>query len=148
MTVLPHHSNGRTSNRVTDLTTLNPLDWQQVKLEISMDRGWFPNRVFLHRKTKEIVINSQRSGEDKDWALNWKVFNDVITAERNREIPQAYLRLTNYNGQFVAQETAQNVWRRLKNAPINTGPHGEYCWVDETFNAHLPGNPKDQPLPF
>jgi len=95
-----------------------------------------------------MVINSQRSGVGKHWALSYKALHDLVKAEQERKIEQAQVRLTEYDGRYVASQTVQNVWRRLEHAPLSIGQHGEYWWVDEHFNAQDPSNPNDQLIPF
>jgi hypothetical protein len=138
----------RTSNRIHNLVRLHPKDWAATSREDSLNRGWYPNRPYVHRHTRDMVINSQRSGEGKHWAISYKAIYDLVNAELERKIDQAQVRLTECDGKYVASQTVQNVWRRLEHAPVNKGSYGEYWWVDEHFNAQDPSNPNDQLIPF
>jgi hypothetical protein len=146
MSTLIH--NGRTSNRVTDLTDMPRSQWDWPSRSFNEQRGWWPNRVAFHRVTKEAVINTQRSGDAKHWSLSAKALHDAIEAEKAGKVPQAYVRLSNSDGAYVTQETCQNLWRHLRSVPPHHGSWGDYWWLDEDLNCYNTASPVDMAFPY
>ena len=138
---------GRMSNRRTDLTTLNNL-WHWVSKEVNVTRGWYPNRIAHNITAKESLINTQRKEITKHWGLNAKALADALVAEHAGRVIQTYVRLTDPDGTFVAQETSQNVWRRLQHVPTISGQHGPYWWIDSEFHPYDAADPLASQYPF
>jgi hypothetical protein len=137
---------GRMSNKRTDLTILDKKLWEWTGQ--NKERGWYPNHIAHNLFSKESLINIQRKSETSHWALNAKALHDALAAERDGRVIQTYVRLANPDGSFVAQETSQNVWRRLQNTPTHQGQYGAYWWIDQDFNPHDTINPLESQFPF
>jgi hypothetical protein len=140
------------SNKRTNLAVMESRDWERLTRKYCELRGWWPNQPAYSRVNNghppEFVINCQHSGELKHFSLSYKLLTEAIEAEKAGKIIQAYVRLCDHQGNMIAQNTAQNVWRILQHVRPARGRYGDYWWINERFEPQDPVNPADMGCPF
>jgi len=121
------------STKRTNLAVLNGV-WVFPPRAYCEERTWWPNRVaYTRHQPIEALINVMRRNLDRHFALSVIALQDVIAAEKAGKIIQAYVRLAEADNTMAAQETAQNVLRKLSGTPPIPGRFGEYWWLNADF---------------
>jgi len=120
--------------------------WTLVSRSMCEERGWWPNRVAYNKR--DVLICVRSSGEQKDFCLSATALADLIAALENKQVKTGAVRLTAFDGSFVAEKPAQYVWNRLAQFQPDVGRFGPHWWIDAEFEALEPVNPKDANCPI